>query len=238
MNSAGRGSASERDPVTRILVVEGNPSDRGRLARIITGERDFEICGLAEDFDDALQLVEDKHPDMVVMGLRLKRSHGLELIKQLRARFPRVPVLVVSIFDSHFYAERAVFAGARGFITKRQAPTLAAPAIRCVRDGKVYLNSILARCVAAHLANGARTGHSARMDRLTDRELQVFELIGCGLNSRKIAERMQLATSTVNTHRARIKTKLRLEGSSELLQEAITWAHQSLSPIGIISRKR
>jgi DNA-binding NarL/FixJ family response regulator len=182
---------------------------------------------LAEDFDDALQLVERCQPEVVVTGLQLKRSHGLELIKQLRTRFPRVPVLVVSSFDSSFYAERAVLAGARGFVTRRQAPKFVAPAIRCVREGKVYLNSVLARCVVAHLANGAGTTSSAGMDRLTDRELEVFELIGCGLSTRKIAERMQLAISTVNTHRARIKSKLRAQGSSELLQRAITWAHRS-----------
>lgn len=218
-----------KESVTQILVVDGNRSNRERLARIISAEADFKICGLAEDFDDALQLVEGGQPEVVVTGLQLKRSHGLELIKELRTRFPRVPVLVVSIFDSSFYAERAVLAGARGFITRRQAPKLAAPAIRCVREGKVYLNSILAQCVAAHLSNGAGTSHSVGMDRLTDRELEVFELIGCGLSSRKIAERMRLAIGTVNTHRARIKSKLHVQGSSELLQQAITWAHLSPS---------
>jgi DNA-binding NarL/FixJ family response regulator len=220
---------SVKESVTQILVVDGNPSNRERLARIISAEPDFKICGLAEDFDDALQLVECCQPEVVVTGLQLKRSHGLELIKQLRTRFPRVPVLVVSSFDSSFYAERAVLAGARGFVTRRQAPKFVVPAIRCVREGKVYLNSVLARCVVAHLANGAGTTNSAGMDRLTDRELEVFELIGCGLSTRKIAERMQLAISTVNTHRARIKSKLRVQGSSELLQRAITWAHRSPS---------
>ena len=218
-----------KESVTQILVVDGNPLHRERLARIISAEADFKICGLAEDFDDALRLVECCQPEVVVTGLQLKRSHGLELIKQLRTRFPRVPVLVVSTFDSSFYAERAVLAGARGFITRRQASKFAAPAIRCVREGKVYLNSVLARCVVARLANGSVTTDSAGMGRLTDRELEVFELIGCGLSSRKIAERMQLAISTVNTHRARIKSKLHVQGASELLQRAITWAHRSPS---------
>jgi DNA-binding NarL/FixJ family response regulator len=228
-DSAAVKDVSVKESVTQILVVEGNPANRERLARIIAAEADFKICGLAEDFDDALQLAERCRPEVVVTGLQLKRSHGLELIKQLRTRFPRVPVLVVSMFDSSFYAERAVMAGARGFITRRQAPKLVAPAIRCVREGKVYLNSVLARCVVAHLANGAVTTNSAGMDRLTDRELEVFELIGCGLSTRKIAERMRLAISTVNTHRARIKSKLSIQGTSELLQRAITWAHRSPS---------
>lgn len=218
-----------KESVTQILVVDGSPSNRERLVRLISAQANFRICGQAEDFDDALQLVESCQPEVVVTGLRLKRSHGLELIKQLRTRFPRVPVLVVSVFDSSFYAERAVLAGARGFITKRQAPKLVAPAIRCVREGKVYLNSVLARCVVAHLANGAVVTDSTGMDRLTDRELEVFELIGCGLSSRKIAERMRLTISTVNTHRARIKSKLHVQGSSELLQRAITWSHRSPS---------
>ena len=228
MNSELRGETFVKESVTQILVVDGNRSDRERLARIISAEADFKICGLAEDFDDALQLVEENHPDLVVTGLQLKRSHGLELIKQLRTRFPRMPVLVVSMFDSSFYAERAVLAGARGFITRRQAPSLAAPAIRCVREGQVYLNSLLARCVAAHLASSGGSSRSVGMDRLTDRELEVFELIGYGLSTREIAERMQLAISTVHTHRARIKVKLHAQGSSELLQQAISWAHQSV----------
>lgn len=227
MISAERGNDLVKEFVTQILVVDGNPSNRHSLARIISAEADFKICGLAEDFDDALQLIEGCRPEVVVTGLQLKRSHGLELIKQLRTRFPRVPVLVVSTFDSTFYAERAVLAGARGFITRRQAPKFAAPAIRCVREGKVYLNSVLARCVIAHMANAAVRSDPAGMYRLTDRELEVFELIGCGLSSRKIAERMQLAISTVNSHRARIKSKLHVHGPSELLQRAITWAHLS-----------
>lgn len=226
-----------KESITQILVVDGSLANRERLARIISAEADFKICGLAEDFDDALQRVEDCQPEVVVTGLQLKRTHGLELIKHLRFRFPRVPVLVVSMFDSSFYAERAVLAGARGFITRQQAPRFAAPAIRCVREGKVYLNSVLARCVVAHLANGAGTRDPAYMDRLTDRELEVFELIGCGLSSRKIAERMQLAISTVNTHRARIKSKLHVQGSSELLQRAITWARLSPSA-SIFGRSR
>jgi DNA-binding NarL/FixJ family response regulator len=227
--SAERGNDLVKESVTPILVVDGNLSNREALARIISAEADFKICGQAEDFDDALQLVENCRPEVVVTGLQLKRTHGLELIKQLRTRFPRVPVLVVSTFDSSFYAERAVLAGARGFITRQQAPRLAAPAIRCVREGKVYLNSVVARCVVAHMANAGRRSDPAGMNRLTDRELEVFELIGCGLNSRKIAERMRLAISTVNSHRARIKTKLHIEDSSELLQRAITWAHLSPS---------
>jgi len=226
-----------RESLTQILVVDGNPANRERLARILSAEADFKVCGLAEDFDDALQLVQGCQAEVVVTGLQLKRSHGLELIRHLRTRFPKVPVLVVSMFDSSFYAERAVLAGARGFITRQQAPKFAAPAVRCVREGKVYLNSVLARCVVAHMANAPGTTGPSGMNRLTDRELEVFELIGCGLSSRKIAERMRLATSTVNTHRARIKGKLHVQGSSELLQRAITWAHLSPST-SILGRSR
>ena len=230
--STGSKSDLKKLPV-RVLLVDSDPLLREQLAHIVTAEDGLVVCGQAEDRAKAVQLTEAHKPGLVITDLWLKKSHGLELIKDLQARLPAVLVLVVSTHDSWFYAARAIRAGARGYVTKRATAETIIQAIHCVLRGKVYLTDAFAQKMNATLANAKVQQHRATgPDNLTDRELEVFELIGFGLDSRQIAEQMRLDISTVDTYRAHIKTKLRVQDSSDLLRQAITWVHGSPSGKG------
>jgi DNA-binding NarL/FixJ family response regulator len=230
--STGNKGDLKKLPV-RVLLVDSDPLLREQLAHIVTGENGLVVCGHAEDRAKAVQLAEAHKPGLVITDLWLKKSHGLELIKDLQARLPTALILVVSTHDSWFYAARAIRAGARGYVTKRATAETIVQAIRCVLQGKVYLTDTFAQKMNATLTNpSAREPHANGPDNLTDRELEVFELIGFGLDSRQIAEQMRLDISTVDTYRAHIRTKLRVQDSSELLRQAITWVHGSPSANG------
>jgi DNA-binding NarL/FixJ family response regulator len=221
-----RSKADVKKSTMKALIVDGDPLFSEQLVSIVTAENGLAVCGHAEDRAQAVQLAEVDEPGLVITDLWLKKSHGLELIKDLRARLPTVLILVVSSYDSLFYATRAVRAGARGYISKRATAETIIQAIRCVMSGKIYLTDTFAQKMNTELAkSSSNPRHSSGPDDLTDRELEVFELIGVGFDSRQIAEQMRLDISTVDTYRAHIKTKLRLQDSSELLRRAITWAH-------------
>lgn len=223
-----------KKPPVKVLLVDGDLLLREQLEHIITAEGDLAVCGHAEDRTEALHLAEVNKPELVITDLLLKKSHGLELIKDLQARFPAVLILVVSTYNSWFYAARAIRAGARGYVTKRATAETIIEAIRSVIGGKLYLTDTFAQKMNAKLGKSKSKPHyEIGPDNLTDRELEVFELIGFGLDSRQIAEQMQLDISTVDTYRAHIKMKLRLPDSSQLLRQAIAWVHGSRSIKGI-----
>ena len=212
----------------KVLLVDSEPLFREQLERVITAESGLEVCGHAEDRTGAMQLAGANKPGLVITDLWLKESHGLELIKDLQARFPAVLILVVSTHDNWFYAARAIRAGARGYLTKRVTAQEIIQAVRQVMKGEVCLTDSFAQKVNAELAGPSSQAHqSLGPDNLTDRELEVFEMVGIGLDSRQIAEQMQLDISTVDTYRAHIKMKLGFRDSSELLQQAIAWVHGS-----------
>ena len=208
---------------TRIVIIDDRPLVCESLKKRINAERDLEVCGQAGDRAEALQLVKVHRPDLVVVNLRLGAMWGVSLVHELRTRYPGVVALVVSMFDSYFLAERAMKAGARGFITLEEAPKVIIPAIRQVLGGEAYLSPSLTQTAATRLARGGKSSRALGVSALSDRELQVFELAGVGLDSRRIAEAICLDISTVDTYRARIKSKLRLQSASEFLQGAITW---------------
>jgi DNA-binding NarL/FixJ family response regulator len=210
---------------TRILLVDDHPMVRERLAEIINREADLHVCGEAEDRHEALQAVEARRPDLVIVDLTLKSSDGLELIKDIHARWASLRMLVVSMHDESLYAERVLRAGALGYITKQEATRNILLAVRRVLAGNIYLNDRIATHILARLTtrNGAVAITPAEV--LADRELQVFELTGRGLNTREIASRLHIAPKTVETYRARIRNKLNLEDGGELLRSAISWTH-------------
>jgi DNA-binding NarL/FixJ family response regulator len=208
----------------RIILVDDHPMVRERLAEIINRESDLTVCAEAADRQGAIQAVETVKPDLAIIDLALKNSSGLELIKDLHARWPRLLMLVVSMHDELLYAERVLRAGARGYITKQEATRSILLAIRRVLAGHVYLNEKTATSVIARLTAKPQDDSASLTDQLTDRELQVFELTGNGLNTRDIAEQLGIDVKTVETYRVRIKEKLNLKGSSELLQLAIRWS--------------
>lgn len=209
--------------VTRVMLVDDHPVVREGLAESINRESDLTVCAQAEDHQSALQAIDKAHPELIVVDLMLKDSSGLELIKDIHARWPRLLILVVSMHDETLYAERVLRAGAQGYITKQQATHDILSAIRRVLSGGIYLNEQTASAVLARLAAKPQMTSHSIPDLLADRELEVFELTGRGLSTREIAGQLRIDAKTVDTYRARIREKLNLKSSSELLQLAIQW---------------
>jgi DNA-binding NarL/FixJ family response regulator len=204
-----------------VVLVEDHPMFREQLAHLIDKEPAMTVCGQADNAHDALQLIELKNPDIAIVDLTLKGPSGLELIKDLKAKEIEVPVLVLSMHDEALYAERVLKAGARGYITKNEVSTEVMTAIYAVLRGEIYLPARIASRILESVAVGRKDENG--VTQLTDRELEVFELIGHGRSTREISNQLHLGVSTVDTYRARIKTKLHLENSSQLCHEAIRW---------------
>jgi DNA-binding NarL/FixJ family response regulator len=206
----------------RIVIVDDHPMVRERLAEIINREADMKVCGEAEDRPNALEVIGREQPNLAIVDLTLKRSNGLDLIKDLRAMHPELRILVVSMQEENLYAERVIRAGAHGYITKQEATRKILEAIRLVLSGKVYLSDALSSDILSRMVGKSKTPGSS-FELLTDRELQVFDLVGQGFGTRQIAEQLGLDVKTVETYRARIKDKLELKDASELLRKAIAW---------------
>jgi DNA-binding NarL/FixJ family response regulator len=206
---------------TRVLLVEDHPVVRESLKRIIQQEASLNVCGEADDCKQALAMVEATKPHLVILDLTLRDSHGLELIKNLRDQHPKVLSLVFSMHEEILHAERAIRAGARGYITKQESPAKILLAIRQVLNGEIYWSEKAAARIASKIALRSRPSDDFSMELLTDRELQVFELMGLGQSTREIANSLHIDASTVDTYAARIKEKLNLKSRLELLQYAI-----------------
>ncbi len=218
-------SRARRKPsvIQRILLVDDHPMIRACLSQLIAAEQDLTVCGEAESAPQALELALRTRPDLVILDLALKDSHGLDLIRDLRERVPAAAILVVSMHDAHLHAERALRAGASGYIEKQEATRDIMHAIRTVLEGGIYLSHPMIRHLAESLTAKSRPSPALPVELLTDRELQVFELLGRGQSTRDIARRLRLDIRTIETYRARIKEKLDLKSGFELLQQAIRW---------------
>lgn len=209
----------------RILLVDDHPLVRERLAEVFAREPDLCVCGEAEDRSQALQSIATQRPDMAVVDLTLKHSDGLELVKDIHDRWPEIRILVVSMHEESIYAERVLRAGAMGYITKQEATRHILEAVRRVLSGMIYLSDRTGTQILSRLTTRQATGAVSPIDLLADRELQVFELTGRGLNTRQIAAQLHIGVKTVETYRARIREKLRIENPADLLQLAISWTH-------------
>lgn len=209
----------------RIYLVDDHPMVRERLAQLINHEADLVVCGESGNAPEAQQGISSAQPDLVITDITLKNSHGLELIKNLNSLLPTLPILVVSMHDESLYAERVLRAGAKGYITKEQATTKVLVAIRAILNGQVYVSEEVVARLLSRTAQGASFG-STPVEMLADRELQVFQMIGRGLNTREIANELRIGTKTVETYRTRIKEKLNFETSAELVREAIRWENE------------
>jgi DNA-binding NarL/FixJ family response regulator len=209
--------------VTRVLLVDDHPMVRERLTEVIQSEPGYTICGEAEDRLGALDAIAATQPDIVMLDLTLKNSNGIDLIKDAHARWPDLAMLVVSMHDETLHAERAIRAGARGYITKQEATKKILTALNTVRSGDVYLSEKISMNIVRQAAGRPRSRAGLTIDRLSDREFQVFELIGRGRSTEQIASELHLDRHTIETYRARIKEKLDLKNANELLQRAIHW---------------
>jgi DNA-binding NarL/FixJ family response regulator len=221
---------SEPDPTradaapTRILVVDDHPLVRQGIRMLVGAEPDLEVCGEAEDAAGALLALKDGGADVAVVDLALKDSSGLELIKDMHQRFPKVRVLVVSMRNEGLYAERALRAGAHGYVTKEEGPEEVLAGIRRVRAGEIHVSPRLASQLMSRIVPGAaRRGGRPSVEHLTDRELEVLELIGQGLATGEVARRLHISPKTVESHREHLKEKLGLGSAPELLKFAIQW---------------
>lgn len=212
---------------TRILLVDDHPLVRERLAEVINREADLTVCAEAEDRHEAIETIKARHPGLVIVDLTLKNSDGVELIKDIHSRWPALLTLVVSMHDESLYAERVLRAGARGYITKQEATRNILRAIRRVLSGQIFLSEPIASQILARLTDSATKVVDEPIRSLADRELQVFELTGRGLNTRQISEQLHIGVKTVETYRHRIREKLKLGHRTDLLRSAIAWAHQA-----------
>jgi DNA-binding NarL/FixJ family response regulator len=207
----------------RVVLVDDHPLVREHLTALIQAQADLSVCGEAADAPTALSLVAREAPDLVILDISLKRSNGLELIKDLKEMWPKLPVLVLSMHDEMLYAERSLRAGALGYITKEEATVNVLSAVRRVLGGHVYLSERMAGRIMKKMVGGAKDEAGSPLEVLTDRELEVFQLLGQGLGTRQIAEELRLGIKTVESYRARIKEKLQLADGTQLLQHAIQW---------------
>ena len=211
---------------TRILIVDDHPMVRAGLALVIGGESDFELCGEAAGAIEAMRLAQQSKPDLMVVDISLEEGSGIDLIKQLRAVDENVKVLVSSMHDENLFAERALQAGASGFISKKEGGEKVVEAIRLVLKGKVYLSEQMSERLLAALAHNPNRALSA-LEALSTRELEVFQSIGEGLSTKETAHKLHLSVKTVETHQGRIKSKLGLRDHTDLIRHAMQFVSES-----------
>ena len=214
----------KREPAKkRILVVDDHPMMRQGLAQLINNEADLAVCWEADTAGQALEMVSAHKPDLVLADISLPGKNGLELIKDIRALNPAALILVVSMHDETLYAERALRAGARGYIMKQEGGKKLMAAVRQILSGQIYVSEKMSARIL-ELFSGRRAESSSPMEKLSDREFEVFHLIGLGKGTRVIADQLHLSVKTVEVHRANIKEKLKLKSATDLVRAAVRWA--------------
>jgi DNA-binding NarL/FixJ family response regulator len=208
------------------LIVDDHPVVREGLAMHLATQPDLEVCGEAEDLPGALALLASARPDVAIIDISLNNSNGLELIRRMKDRQDGVRVLVWSMYPENLYAERALRAGAQGYLNKGQATHHVLDAIRAILQGRLYVSGVLADQLMQRVV-GRKVEERSAIDSLSDRELEAFQLIGEGMATESIAERMHVSPKTVETFRARIKEKLGISSLNELIQRAVQWVVES-----------
>ena len=209
-----------------VIIVDDHPLFSRGLSQLIETQNDFKVIGIAKDRAEALTLLDSKKPDLIIADLNLGQEDGLEQIKDCLAFNPHLKVLVISMHDERFYAERALKAGAKGYIMKEEAETNVISAIKTVINGEIYLSESEKARIGDSLSN--QKGPFDTINSLSDRQLQIFTLIGKGLGTVDIASKLNLSIKTIDTHKENIKAKLHCASSAELRQMAIEWTNKSL----------
>jgi DNA-binding NarL/FixJ family response regulator len=207
----------------RVLLIDDHPIVRQGLGLLIDREPDLCICGEAENAHSALHAVSTLRPDIVVLDISLPGPDGLDVLKEIRIRSGSLPVLILSMHDESIYAERALRAGANGYIMKQEATEKVLIAIRKILRGEVYLSDRLTSNMLQQFVHGADAAKNSPLVHLSDRELEIFRLIGEGHSTRQIADQLHLSVKTIESHQAHIKEKLALKSGRELVQHAIEW---------------
>ena len=207
----------------RVLIVDDHPLLRKGVSELIDQERDLIVVGEAEDAFKAINAIEQSKPDVALIDISLGDTNGIELLKNIKARFPKLKLLVLSMHDESVYAYRALRAGASGYIMKQEGTEKVLLALRKVLQGEVYLSERLGNRLLHTIVNGRTSSTTSPVESLSDRELEVFSFIGHGHGTRAIAEKLHLSIKTIETHRAHIKDKLKLQNATELVHHAIQW---------------
>jgi DNA-binding NarL/FixJ family response regulator len=206
-----------------VLLVDDHPLVREGLVNLIGQQADLQICGEAGNEPQALEIIRTVQPHVAIVDISLENGSGIELIKSIKAMFPAVLVLVLSMHDESLYAERALRAGARGYVMKREATKKVIQAIRCVLAGQLYVSDKITARMAEKFVEGRPAATASPIEQLSNRELEVFQLLGLGHSTRQIADHLHVGFKTVQAYCARIKEKLKLANATELLREAIRW---------------
>jgi len=217
-------------PKRKLFITDDHPIVRKGLRDTINAEPDLAVCGEATDPAETLRAIEKLQPDLLVLDLNLKGNLCLDLIRELKAQCPGTLVLILSMFEERLLAERTLQAGARGYLNKQDAVNKVVVAIRVVLSGKIYLSAAMNFSLAQKCANGGKDALSSPVDQLSDRELEIFHLLGQGRAPRQIAALLRLDVHTVETYRMRIKEKLHLTSAMEVLQRAIPWSQSGYLP--------
>ncbi len=211
----------------KILIVDDHPIFCLGMSELINKEKDLVVCGCENNASRALKAIADLKPDLVIVDISLKDSNGIDLVKEIRLRFPGLPALMLSMYDETLYAERALVAGARGYIMKQEAIPLVVEALRQVLKGEIYASARVKETVFQRRMAQHAPSNKSPIDLLTDRELEVFRLIGDGLSTREVASRLHLSIKTIGTYRENMKEKLGLKNYTQLIKMAVFWSQKS-----------
>jgi DNA-binding NarL/FixJ family response regulator len=207
---------------TRIFILDDHPIVRQGIAEMINDESDMHVCGEADNYQEAMKTVETLKPDVILVDISLNGSSGLEFLKSLKIQFPDCKALILSMHDETLYAERALREGARGYIMKQQATEKIMDAIRHVMKGQIYLSDLMMERILEKKYGGI-SADASPIEALSDRELEVFRMIGEGISTSLIAKQLHRSVKTIETYRARIKVKLNLKNNMELIRLAMNW---------------
>ncbi len=207
----------------RVLIVDDHPIVRQGLRRVMEAEEDLTVCGEAETARDARTAIKELDPDVVIADISLKQGDGIELVRDVRAHYPQLPILVLSMHDETIYAERMLSAGANGYIMKQAASDQFLISLRRVLDGGIYVSEAVGNNMIQKFAAGGSYISANPIDRLSNRELQILHMIGKGMSTRETAHSLNLSIKTVESHRQRIKRKLNLSTGTQLVQYAVNW---------------
>lgn len=207
----------------RLLLIDDHPIMRHGLAQLIRAESDLEVCGEVGTAAEGLKMVAKKKPDLVIVDLTLPDKHGLEFIKDMQTLYPLTLMLVLSMHDESLYAERVLRAGARGYVMKEMAADNLIQAVRRVLAGGIYLSEKMSSTMLEMVAGNRKPANQSSLEKLTDRELEVLQLIGLGKGTRMIADQLHVSVRTIDAHRAHIKEKLQLPDGNALVRYAVRW---------------
>lgn len=222
---SGRSSKTK----TRVFLVDDHPLVRQGIAQLIDKESDMEVCGEAEDAPDALKGIGRTNPDLVSVDISLRGYNGIELIKNIKSLYPNLPVLVLSMHEEGVYAQRALRAGALAYVMKQEAPDKVMLAIRRILNGDIYVSEKVGVQMLHQIVNGGASPNGSPIDRLSDRELEVTQLVGEGKTTREIAAFLNVSVKTIESHRANIKEKLGLKNGPELIKFCVQWVEQQIA---------